>query len=115
MIILNCQVEGISSRRDSTLKITLGTQEMRDAGELFKLSNKLVTVGINDKDLTKKEIDLVAGNKFPVESVPNQKSASKRLRNVLYIFGQQKGVEDDEQHYQEMMNQIIEFYKSKLD
>ena len=115
MIILNCQVEGIASRRDSTWKITLGTQELRDASELTKLSNKLVTVGINDKDLTKKEIDLIAGNKFPIESVPNQKSTSKRLRNVLYILGRQKGVEDDEQHYQEMMNQIIEFYKSKLD
>lgn len=114
-IILKGTVEGVASRKDKTLKIILGTQELKEGSELFALQNKLVSLGISVLELSDTEIDLIAGNKFGVEDIPNKKSASKRLRDVIYVLGQQLGESDSEAFYQRKMEQIIDFYKSKLE
>jgi hypothetical protein len=114
-IILKAEVEAIASRRDKTLKLTFGTQELAEGSELFTLQNKIVSLGISVADLTDKDIELISGNKFGVEDIPNKKSQSKRLRSVLYLLGKQSGTNDDELFYHQKMEQIIEFYKSKLD
>ena len=114
-IILKGEVESIASRKDKTLKIVFGTQELKEGAELFALQNKLVSLGINVLDISDTDIELIASNKFGVEDVPNKKSVSKRLRYVIYVLGQQLGESDSEAFYQRKMEQIISFYKSKLE
>jgi hypothetical protein len=65
-------------------------------------------------DISDDEIELIASNKFGVEDIPNKKSQSKRLRDVIYVLGQQLRETDSEAFYQRKMEQIISFYRSKL-
>ena len=114
-IILKAEVEAIASRRDKTLKLTFGTQELKEGAELFALQNKMVNLAINVLDISDSDIELLASNKFGVEDLPNKKSQSKRLRDVIYVLGQQLGESDSEAFYQRKMEQIIEFYRNKLE
>lgn len=119
MIILKSQVEAIASRKDNTLKITLGTQELspKDCGEMFGLMNKLCTVGIAANDLEKEDIETLQSAKLNIEDVPNGKSPSQRLRGVLFVYWQQHetGFTDFNQFYADYMEKKINQIKSKLE
>lgn len=117
LIILAASIGGVQSLKDKTIKLTFETQELKPehAGLLFSMQNEYVSLGIARNELTDKEAKLLSESRLPIESIPNTKSASKRLRSVLYLLGKQEGVQDDEEYYQKMMNQIVNFYKSKLD
>ena len=116
IIIINANVEAVASRKDMTMKLTFGTQELKEGGKLFGLQNKMVSLGISTNDLTDSEAKLLGDNKFPVNQVPNVKSKSKRLRNTLFVLWQQgEQKETSDENYDRIMEGLIEFYKSKLD
>ena len=117
MITLKAIVEGIQSRKDNTLKLTFGTQEMADGGKLFSLQNKMVTLGIAENEISPNEIKLLQEAKLSIEDVPNGKSQSKRLRDVLFIYWEQHETKfkDFNNFYNDYTNQIIDNIKSKLD
>lgn len=118
MIILNAQVESVATRKDRTIKLTLGTQELKpsDAGELFGLQNSLVSVGIKTSELTQSEIELLKESKIEIDDIPDSKSASQRLRNVLYRLWEQSdgGYSDFNLFYLNRMERMIEHFKEKL-
>lgn len=114
-ILLKATVENISSRKDSTLKIVVGTQQLKEGAELFALQNELVSIGISRLNITQEDVELIAENKFGVEDVPNKKSQSQRLRGVLFLLSQQQGDVDSDVFYKRTMERIIEFYKAKLE
>lgn len=114
-IILKAEVEAIASRKDKTLKLTFGTQEIKEGAELFNLQNKMVSLGINVLDITDEDIELLASNKFGVEDLPNRKSQSKKMRDIIYLLGRQSGAKNDEQFYQETTDKINNYLKSKLE
>ena len=114
-ILLKATVENISSRKDSTLKIVVGTQQLKEGAELFALQNELVSIGISRLNITQEDVELIAENKFGVEDVPNKKSQSQRLRGVLFLLGSQRGETDLDSYYKRTMENIIEFYKAKLE
>ena len=114
-ILLKATVENISSRKDSTLKIVVGTQQLKEGAELFALQNELVSIGISRLNITQEDVELIAENKFGVEDVPNKKSQSQRLRGVLFLLGNQRGETDFDSYYKRTMENIIEFYKAKLE
>jgi len=119
MILLKAQVESVATRKDRTIKLSFSTQELRgkDAAELLDLQNELVSLGISPKGLGADEIALLQENKFGLEDVPNEKSASQRLRSVLYIAFTQdsKDFKTFQDYYTNKMESIINFYKEKLD
>jgi len=118
MIILNAQVETIQSRKDNTLKVVLGTQELTEGGKLFPLQNRLCTVGISPNEaLTKENIELLESSKLGIDDIPGTKSQSQRLRNVLFVYWQQAdgGYSDFNLFYQNRMDKIIESIKAKLE
>lgn len=113
-ILLPAYIENIATRKDKTVKLTLGTQELSPskAGELFSLSNNLVVAYISQKDIGQKEIDQV--DKLDPEF--GGKTQSQRLRNVLYKLFEQsaEGFKDFNTYYQSKMDLIIEHYKTKI-
>lgn len=119
MITFKCQVEAIQSRKDNTLKITLGTQELnpKDCGELFALMNKLCSIGIAANELSESEIELLQNVKLNIDDVPNAKTPSQRLRGVLFVYYTQHdtGFDDFNLFYQDYMNKRIEHIKAKLE
>lgn len=114
-ILLKATVENIASRKDNTLRITVGTQQLKEGAELFALQNELVSIGISRLNITQEDVELIAENKFGVEDVPNKKSQSQRLRGVLFLLSQQQGDVDSDLFYKRTMERIIEFYKAKLE
>lgn len=118
LVVLNCQIETIQSRKDNTLKIVIGTQELTEGGKLFPLQNKLCTIGIApNESLTEQDIELLQASKIKLEDVPNGKTPSQRMRNVLFVLWQQNngGYEDFNLFYLNRMDKLIDQIKSKLD
>jgi hypothetical protein len=113
-IILPAYIENITTRKDKTVKVTIGTQELSQgkAGELFTLLNNLAVVYISTKEISQKEIDQV--DKLDPEF--EGKTQSQRIRNVLYKLFQQdsEGFKDFDQYYKSKTDRYIEHLKAKI-
>lgn len=113
-ILVPAIIEGINTRKDKTVKITIGTQEMPagKAGELFAINGQLATVYFSIKGISQDEISAIDS----VEPDPVGKTPSQRLRSVLYLMWKQnnEGYEDKNLHYAHHMEKIIEHFKNKL-
>lgn len=114
-LIIAAQVESVSTRRDRTVKIVVGSQELTPAkaGELMGLANKLVAVYISPKEtITQAELNQIDAidPEFP------GKSQSQRLRAVLFVLWQSnnEGYKDFEGFYRHATELIIDEIKSKL-
>ncbi len=116
MILLPAQIEGIASRKDKTVRITLGTQELTpmEAAQLFQLNQKFCYTAIKEESFQADEVDAIESLKTDLES---EKTPSQRLRAILYVNYQQKaeGYKDFATYYQAKMEKICEHFKSKLD
>jgi len=117
-IILQAQVESVSTRKDRTIKLSFSTQELKgkDAAQLLDLQNELVTLGINPKGLNDDEIELLKDAKFGIENIPETKSKSQRLRSVLFLTWKQdnKGFTTFQNYYDSKIEAFIEHYKKQL-
>jgi len=116
MILLPAQIESIASRKDKTVKITLGTQELTpaQAAEIFQLNQKFCYTAIKEESFKSDEVDAIENLKTDMES---EKTPSQRLRAILYVNYQQKpeGYKDYATYYQAKMEKICDHFKSKLD
>lgn len=113
-VTLPAIVTGLSALKDGTIKVTLNLQEVHPdmAAKAFALNNQHVKAYITTDNVTQDVIDAL--NEWELE--PEEKSPSKRLKNVLYRLWEQdhQGYEDSELFYRNRMNKIIEQIKSKL-
>lgn len=108
-------VENIMTRKDHTVKLTLGTQELSPgkAGELFQLMNKLATCYISEKTISQSEMDQADKINPDFEG---GKTQSQRIRAVLFRLWEQspEGYTDFNLYYHYKTEKIIEHYKAKL-
>lgn len=116
MILIGGQIENISSRKDKTIKLTIGTQELapNQFGQIFELHQQFCYLGIKKEPFTKDESDVLESLKADFS---NAKTPSQRLRGILYLNFQQnnEGYIDFNSYYIAKMELICEHYKSKLD
>jgi hypothetical protein len=113
-LLIPTYIENITTRKDHSIKITLGTQELSPskAGELFQLLNKLAITYISQKEISQREIDQV--DKLDPEI--SGKTQSQRIRSVLYLLHQQnnEGYSDFDAYYKHKTELYIDHLKSKL-
>lgn len=113
-VLLSCQVTGINSLKDGSVKISIESQELSGgkAGEIFDLRNKVASVYISPATIDPKEIETVD----KIEPDFNTKSQSQRIRAVLFKLFEQdnEGFKDFRTFYESKTERIIEHYKSKL-
>ena len=113
-LLFGALVEGVSTRKDKTYKIVLGTQEMNpmNAGQLFTLMNQITSVYLCPSEINQKEIDQV--DKIDPEF--QSKSQSQRLRNVLFVWFSQgnQGFKDFDSFYRHHTERFIEEVKNHL-
>ena len=113
--IVPVYIENITTRKDKTVKLTLGTQELSpaNAGELFRLLGQLACCYISPKEIGQREIDQVD----KLEPEMGGKTQSQRLRNVLYKMWDQnhEGYDEFNNYYHSKMDVLIEHFKSKLE
>jgi len=114
-ILLPCIIESITTRKDRTVKIVMGTQELSqgNAGEVFSLMNKLVVTYISQKE-TIDQNEMSQVDKIDPEL--GGKTQSQRIRNTLYLLWQQgnEGHKDFDSYYKNKTEQYIEHLKSKI-
>lgn len=115
-LLLSSQVENVSTRRDGTIKLVLGTQEMSQgkAGELFTMQNKVCAVYISIKEsVPQKVMDMVDA----VDVDMPGKTKSQRQRAVLYRIWelQKEGHKTFESFYAYKMEQHITDLKTVLE
>lgn len=115
MLKIPANIENISSRKDNTWKLTIGTQELHpeDEAEMVKLKGQIGHfVFAVSENITEKSI--------PTEKIErNEKSSSQRLRAVLFRQWEQlntgdKPKPDFEFFYRVKMERIIEKIKEEL-
>lgn len=115
MIVIGGQIESISTRKDKTLKITIGTQELspNQASDIFILNQRFAYIGLKEEPFTQSEEILISGLKSEI----NQKTPSQRLRSIFYKLYEQdnKGYNDFGTFYAAEMERIIEHYKTKIE
>jgi hypothetical protein len=114
-MLLAAIVENVSTRRDGTLKLTLGTQEMSQgkAGELFTMQNKTIAVYLSVKDsIPQSVMDQVDA----VDCDMPGKTKSQRQRAVLFRIWelQKEGHKTFESFYAHKMEEHISNLKSVL-
>src|SRR5688572_4669353 len=85
--LIAAMVESINTRKDKSVKLIFGTQELSpvEAGQLFQYMNQLVSVYICPASIDNREIEQID----KIEPELNNRSQSQRIRAVLYLLHQQ--------------------------
>jgi hypothetical protein len=117
MVIIAAELEGISTRKDKTLKLTFGTQELapNKGGELMAMQNAICFLAIKQESFSSNE--LAELDKLKAAEYGG-KTKSQTLRNVLFLNWRdkdQEGFKTSEQHYEYYMQKFIDHMKNKLD
>jgi hypothetical protein len=117
MIVLPAQLEGVSTRKDKTLKLIFGTNELNpsDAASVMTLANSFCFLAIKPETFTETEKELMAQVKADMLT-NNAKSPSQRLRSVLYVLftNNNEGFDKFDSFYTHKIEQMIDHFKSKL-
>lgn len=115
-VIIEAGIEGVSTRVDNTIKITIGTQELGSdtLARIFRLRGKAGLVLISTGEISQEQIDLV--EKSSIDFELGNKTKSQRLRGVLYRVWESRGGRDDfDTFYNATMNIIINKYKDLIE
>lgn len=116
MIILQAIVERVATRKDKTLAITLGSNELSpsEAAELLSSSQQFVYCAIKKDEFKAIEVNAIEGADL---DFPEKKSQCQRLRGVLFkLFEQQpEGFADFDSYYKFHTEKIISHYKNKIE
>ena len=115
MILISGIIEGLSTRKDKTCKLVIGTNELipSQMSDLFNLNQQFCYLGLKKEPFIKDESDLIESLKADFDSL---KTPSQRLRGILYRNFEQddKGYRDFNTYYLSEMDRICEHYKQKL-
>jgi len=108
-------IDGVTKKKDGTLSIKLGTQELdpQDTARIFELGNMQIWSVFSDVEITEDDLDIPeALSEFRTDKTPSQ-----RLRNTLWIYWEKhkKGVVEWDTFYKNQMEKIIEYIKEKLE
>jgi hypothetical protein len=113
-LLIAAQVENLSTRKDHTIKITLGAQELSPAigSQLLSLMNQVCSVYISPSEIDGKEIKQIDS----LEPDMPSKSPSQRMRNVLYILYTQgnEGFKEFDSYYRHKMENFIDELKKNI-
>jgi hypothetical protein len=109
-------LESVSTRKDRTLKLIFGTNELSpsQAGQLLSDTEKFGWLAFKGESFNMEETKAIESLK--AEANEGFKSDSQRLRAVLYRTWEanNEGFSTFARYYSHVMEQIINHYKSKL-
>jgi hypothetical protein len=108
----------VGRKADSSLNINFVTSIEQDSNHLKELDELVKQSGVlyfapNENAINEDVIKELDNAKL---DMPKQKSPSKRLMNVLYVYAKQNGYENGfPEFYENEMAKIISHYKDKLE
>jgi hypothetical protein len=119
LLFIPCAIESISTRKDKTLKIIIGTQELNPlsmSNLLDQWSNGYGIMAFKKEEFNIQEKELLESIKINQEEL-NTKTPSQRLRSVLYILytKNNEGYNDFTNYYLSKLEKIIQSITKKID
>lgn len=116
-ILFPAIVESVASRKDKTLSIKLGSNELTPdkAAMVMSMNQEACYVYLKANEIQNDETEMIDG--LEADLYDNKKSQSKRIRDVLWLNWRQnnEGFPDFKDYYRHKTEQIITHYKSKLE
>lgn len=116
-ILFPAIIESVSSRKDKTLSIKLGSNELSPdkAAVVMSMNQEAIYCYLKANEIQDDEKGMVDG--LEADLYDNKKSQSKRIRSVLFLNWKQKneGFNDFKDYYKNKTERYIEFLKSKLE
>lgn len=117
MITLPAVLERVATRKDGTLGLSFGTNELSPSTmtDLFSHYGKFCYIAIKPEEFRPLEIENLSRLKADYDD--KRKSHSVRLRSVLFRKFEQdnEGFGTFSAYYEHKMESLIEHFKSKLD
>ena len=117
MIIVPSILEIITTLKDGTIKLVFETNELRpaDVGLLFSYRKSLGYLAFHPDTFSEEQADLISSLKCA--DFDNEKSDSKRMRNILFRLWQEnkRGYEDFNLYYKYRMNGLCEMIKGEFE
>ncbi len=119
MLMIPCSIEGVSTRKDKTLKVVIETQELTPDKIAHLMSLWVNGYGImcfKGEQFSQDEQELMNSIKLSAEEL-GAKTPSERLRNTLYVLFRDnpKGFQTFDSFYLNHMEEIIKMVKRRLD
>lgn len=120
-LIFSAIFEGLRTRKDKTVAITLGTQEMSPDGYANLLGYLqcyiFVLMKEGEREVNAADIDELKSKEFDEFDKRQDKTPSQRLRNVFYILYEQdkEGFAEFKDYYDHKMENLISHFKEKID
>ena len=115
MIQFQAILDGVSKKKDSTLSLRIGTQELpaEDTAKIFELGNREVWVCMADVPVKEDDLEIPE----VLSEFKRDKSPSQRLRDVLWVFWDKskKDYVDWDTYYRNTIEKIVENIKDKLE
>ena len=115
-LLKQCTLDGVTRRKDKSLKISFITSLEQSSTELMEVDKLLDSNGIlyfkDSEGLSTDEINQI--DKVVLDK-PNGKTQSERLRNVLYLYCKQKMTKEQfAEFYQKYTEKYIQYIKDQL-
>lgn len=113
-LVLQVTVDGVSTRKDGSFKLTFSTQELpgEEAAVLFTMANKLGWLAFSSDYIENQTIEELS--KKPVEQ--EGKSISQRERAVLFVLWDKKGRPGEFESFRNAQGEkFIERIKEEID
>jgi hypothetical protein len=109
-IEVNAIITGIRSKVDRSLGLTVSTPEL----STYEKALFMELQGLNTK-MTIEPLDEKTEGVETIDKDIETKTASQRLRAVLFILYKQKGDGSFEDFYKTSMEKVIDHFKNKID
>ena len=111
-LLKQCTLDGVTRRKDKSLKISFITSLEQSSSELMEVDKLLDSSGVlYFKQRSGLSTDEITQIDKVVLDKPNGKTQSERLRNVLYIYCKQKiGKEPTKEQFAEFYQKYTEKY-----
>lgn len=106
-------VDGVTKKKDGTLSVKLGTQELSptDTAKIFEFGNQQIWTAFAETPHSIDELEIPE----VTPEFESDKTPSQRLRNVIYVYWEQNGKKGDfNDFYRKKLEGFIEHIKTKL-
>jgi hypothetical protein len=119
LLLIPCAIESVSTRRDKTLKVVIGTQELSPAKAAELLNQWASGIGVmafKGESFSFNDEEVLKSIKIDAEEM-GSKTPSQRLRSCLYVLFERnaEGHQDFNSYYASMMEKFIDMVKKRID
>jgi hypothetical protein len=114
-----CAIESVATRRDKTIKISIGTQELSPEQMTELMNHWMGGVGVmafKGEQFNYNDEQLLEAMKIDAAEM-GSKTPSQRLRAALYVLfeANKDGPSDFNSYYSAMMERFIDTVKKRID